>query len=424
MKIACIGNLNHQQFILSRYFRDLGHEVTLFLLEEQDNFLPENDTYDEIEGIEIIQLPWKHKTINKISSRTIKRVFNGFDVYCASEYGPAYLFKARIKTDVFIPIGTDLSEYPFKRPAALIPKTWEIDELQFNLFQHGAIRKAGHLFMNSEGDLILEQALRRVGFTGIRYAMSTPYLYYPDFVSISASSPFMEAILDLRRKHDVLIINHGRCEFCHENSVHNKGTNILIHGFAHWVKNSDLKVKLIMLEYGTDVIATKLMIKNLGIEKFVYWLPKCGRKDLFPIFNLMDIAIGNLYHSHWSYNVAMEAAAGALPLIQRGPENPDMESRIYPYIKARTYLDVSSALSQVHKGFYKEIGLEARDWFVENSIDTPLSELSICLQRIIKEKRKKFIFTRELITWILYNTLIRIAAMINLRLITLKTKFK
>src|SRR5687767_12288131 len=99
----------------------MGHEVTLFLMEEYAHFYPENDAYGEIENIRIVELPWKHKELFKIEKKEIQAVLGGFDFYVACEFGPAFLFKAGIKTDIFIPIGTDLIDYPFEKPEAGIP---------------------------------------------------------------------------------------------------------------------------------------------------------------------------------------------------------------------------------------------------------------------------------------------------------------
>lgn len=45
MKVARVGNMNHMLFQIQRYLVDEGHDVTLFLLEEFDHFLPSADTY-------------------------------------------------------------------------------------------------------------------------------------------------------------------------------------------------------------------------------------------------------------------------------------------------------------------------------------------------------------------------------------------
>jgi glycosyltransferase involved in cell wall biosynthesis len=401
MKIACICNLNHAQYIVARYLRDFGHEVTLFLMEEQLNFNPENDSYEGVKGIKVEQLPWKHKELYKISKQEIVQKLGGFDFYLASEFAPAFLFKAGIKVNVYIPIGTDLIDYPFRKMSQTFPPIWEINEQQFHIFQRGGIRNATSTFINQNGDLFLERALINIPFEGKRFPISLPYMYLPELVSEIAISPFKEQIKTLRAEHDVMIISHGRCEFTNPNSVHNKGTDILLKGFAGFVKNSSQKACLVLMKYGSDLQATEKLAKDLGIEDSIVWLPASGRKDIFPILPFFDAVVGNLFYSHWSYNVAMEAIACKIPLIQRGPEKQENKDQIYPYFHASSVAELMTVFESISNSNAESnlIATKAHKWFTEVSIDTPLAWLKEVIDGKWDKKSMPLSFSKERVHW-------------------------
>lgn len=401
MKIACICNLNHAQYIVARYLRDFGHEVTLFLMEEQLNFNPENDSYDGVKGIRVEQLPWKHKELYKITKTEIKQKLGGFDFYLASEFAPAFLFKAGIKVNVYIPIGTDLIDYPFRKMSRTFPPIWEINEQQFHIFQRGGIRNATSTFINQNGDLFLESALLHIPFEGKRFPISLPYMYLPELVSKSATSPYTEQIKNLRAKHDVLFISHGRCEFTNPNSVHNKGTDILLQGFAEFVNISSKKACLVLMKYGSDLLATENLAKDLGIEDSIVWLPASGRKDIFPILPFFDAVVGNLFYPHWSYNVAMEAIACKIPLIQRGPEKQENSDQIYPYFKASNVTELKAVFESISNSNAESnvIAAKANKWFKEVSIDTPLAWLREVIDGRWARKSTPVAISKEWIDW-------------------------
>ncbi|MBL7810780.1 MAG: hypothetical protein JNL57_01035 [Bacteroidetes bacterium] len=398
MKIACICNLNHAQFILARYLRDAGHDVTLFLIEELTAFAPEKDTIGDIKDIAIRQLPWKHQELNNISKQEIRDHLSGFDRYCCSEFGPAFLFKAGITADLFIPIGTDLAEYPFWKPSKRWPENWEIDRMQFVLFQKAGIRHSRALFMNKNGDMILESALNKIQFGGIRFPVSIPYLYMPDYLKAELNAELTEIVRKLRSQFSFIAVAHSRCEFLNPESIHYKGTDILLRGFANWIQKNDVSACLILAEYGTDVTAAKELINDLGIERNICWIPPTPRIQLFPLLKSCDVFIGNLSGPYWSYNTAMEAIAAGLPVIQHGNENA-LEA--YPYLAAKSEQQLNLQLQKLWDSPETGIsmGKEAQNWFSQRAIDLPVNELVKFFASGEVNRKPWWVISEETILW-------------------------
>lgn len=406
MKIACICNINHAQYILARYLRDMGHDVTLFLMEEYPHFYPEFDSYGPVQGIKVVELPWKHKELYKTSKKEILSFLGGFDFYCGSEFAPAFLFKAGIQMDIYIPIGTDLVDYPFAKPKGLIPDTWAIDEYQFNLFQKGGIRTAGAIFMNRGGDQILEGALQKIGFRGKRYPTSLPYLYLPEYLSDKAVSVYETQIAALREKYGLMLISHGRCEFLQKDSLHYKGTDIMLKSLAEFIHAGHKDTLLVMTEYGNDWEAAKTLAEELGITDHIYWLPQCGRKEIFPLLRHFDAAFGVLSYPHWSYNVAMEAIAAGIPLIQKQGEKEI--AGIYPFLGVREDGDLRKIFNKLaaEKDGIERIRDYGKSWYKERNHGV-LADLKTLTNEAKQRKKPGFYFI-EILSWMYNNTAIRV----------------
>gem|GEM_PF-5322189 len=394
----------------------MGHVVTLFLMEEYPHFYPENDTYGPIEGIKVVELKWKHKELFKASKSEIKAVLGGFDIYCGSEFAPAFLFKAGLPLHIFIPIGTDLIDYPFQKPKGLIPPTWAIDEYQFHLYQKGGIRNAGAIFMNLNGDVNLENAVKKIGFKGQRFPVSLPYLYLPDYVSEKAVSMYETEISELRKKYKLLLISHGRCEFLDKDSVHYKGTEIMLEGVATYVQSGNTDVCLVMTQYGNDWKAAKDLAGKLGIAEHIHWLPQCGRKEIFPILKYFDAGFGTLSYPHWSYNVAMELLAAGVPLIQKGPSDPS-NSKIYPFMKGRNKIEVSEILdSLIHKESIRNINNSVLvDWFFTRQIEPALLGLKSCIEHIKTATRTSHNLVK--VQWIYFRSFLYFLSKVKLSIL-------
>ncbi len=419
MKIACICNLNHAQFILARYLRDMGHEVTLFLMEEYPHFYPENDTYGPIEHIKIVELTWKHKDLYKIRKEEILQKLYGFDFYSGSDFAPAFLFKAGLPLDIFIPIGTDLSDYPFQKPKGFIPPTWAIDEYQFHLYQKAAIRNAGAIFMNEGGDENLEKALRKIKFKGKRYPISLPYLYMPDYTVPNAVSLYEDKIKELRNNHGLLLISHGRCEFLDKKSVHYKGTEIMLDGFARYIRAGNTSACLVMLEYGNDWQAAKEMSTDLGIEQYIHWLPRSSRKDIFPILKYFDAGFGTLSYPHWSYNVAMELIAARVPMIKRSAENQSIDKIKYQYFGVKEVSDIMVVLRQIAAtdSFAKEVKAYAFDWY-KNSEELALDNLKSWFLCSESREKREVREHRNRVVWIYYSIVLKFFSALRFLIVT------
>lgn len=300
MRIACIGNMNNIIAPTAQYLSDLGHEVDLFLLYEFDHFKPEADYQNPGDiRFKIKRIEMDFAGVMRISKATLKANFEGYDFYIGTDYAPALLARIGKKLDVFAWAGTDLFEWPFYKSAFRIPQAWECQLYKTAAYQFEGIRAAGSLPMSINNDFITK-ALQKVGATG-RIIEPLPFMYYPLLQeSNSIESPQIDLMRKLREANDVILIQQSRQWWKTAPSHITKGNDIFLTGAAHFISNNPGKrVAIVLFEYGADVAASKALIKDLGLEDKVHWMPTVLRKEMLALLSMADLGIGQFGSESW-----------------------------------------------------------------------------------------------------------------------------
>ncbi|MBI3399376.1 MAG: hypothetical protein HY026_09150 [Deltaproteobacteria bacterium] len=95
----------------------------------------------------------------------------------------------------------------------------------------------------------------------------------------------------------------------------NKGNDIIIHSFAKYLRLSNAHmVKLILVEKGPDVDESKLLARNLGIDKFIVWIDEIRREELDKYYQGAAICFGQFGTPVITFT-AIEPLSNATPCI-------------------------------------------------------------------------------------------------------------
>jgi hypothetical protein len=128
------------------------------------------------------------------------------------------------------------------------------------------------------------------------------------------------------------------------------------------------------LDYGTDVFASKELIKQLQIEDNVIWLPKMSRKYLYSFIDLSTVCAGVIGRSTVTncsiYEILYKNKAIILTRDDKDLINKGL-SDLYPVLNVNDNEDVYNQLSYCIK-FPDKIntyGIESRNWVVEKNKD-------------------------------------------------------
>lgn len=385
--------MNNMMLPSALYLKDKGYKVTLFLLNEFDHFSPQADT-DQVIDIDIIKLGWKEDNFSDVNRQTIINTFKGYDFIIGTDYSAAFLNKANIKLDIYFPAGTDLSEWPFKQSKRLIPYRWEFNITLCSIAQFKGIQHAKYLAVDPTNKEYEEQIIKIRG--NAIHTENIPYHYLPFFENIIELKD--ETLLQLKHQinsFEFKIIQHGRQEWTmSENSDHYKGNERLINGFNTFIKETNSNSCLILLEYGSDVQATKQLIKELGIEKHVVWLPKMLRKYLFHFLSYSNVGIGSFGRSWYSSCAVYEILMASLPLIAYRDLKLYEKYDLYPLLNANSDSEIAYQLiySYNNKVELKNIGTLSYQWLLKKQEKRVNNIL-----RIIDEKEKSYSLIKNLI---------------------------
>lgn len=416
MRVALLGNMNNNNFSIMRYFRDLGIDAHLVLFENDgyksnSHFIPENDTweYDKWEAyihkVNIFngygsvighKFPYNFlfviayagfKLINKdipnlkpVSEESIKAALNGYDCYIGSGLSATLLRRINKKLDIFYPyatgieyLGTELVRKKIMDGSyvrrKIIRETSEV--------QKQAIRDA-------QNCITAELSLTKTTFDEIDVPivpMAIPMVYnkgtHPPKDQIASN--LLDIIKDIE-SNDFTIINHSRQMWVNPGDFTNeewrkqsKHNEWLIKGFAKYLKNRpNVRSKLFILEYGTDVKDSKLLCEELGIQESVRWLPKMTRKELLLLISKCSIGVDQFSienNSLWGGS-GWEVLASGKPLLQsfmfeEGEFEKKFDQPAPPMLKVKSESCIVDHLLDIsdnpEKG--RKLGEAAKNWF-------------------------------------------------------------
>jgi len=394
MVVGLFGNMNNNFFSLCRYLRDQGIDARLFLMSEQPHFLPEADTFNPNYKEYTFQLNWYKKTWWKISKAQIKKDIEGIDFFITTDWTPSYLQKAGVKPDLFIPHGSDLFDKPFYKFKRFIPKRYEIGSYLQSKAQLKGINNCSY-FMMEQFYSHLENFFFKLNFKGERLYQTVPMVYIEkESTRINLSENLISQLNNLKefkKKGGFNAIYHSRHAWIGDALGFNKkGTEIILRGIKQFIFKFNLKpcdFKLITFEYGVDLVESKKLIKELGIEGYIYWLPLTSRKELLSFLEISNVSIGQVGKSALTNGVILETLAYGVPLISnRDDSKYSYRKNLYPMWHADDLVSVVNSLENVYFNREKALlkGKKGKEWYKKEIVETSVSSII----KIIYERYK------------------------------------
>lgn len=387
-KVALVGNAANNFFSACRYLRDAGFDARLFLFEEEErewpHFSPECDSFtDSFNDYVEKSFFSKHPTpFFHYPSDKIKNFWRRFDFIIGSSALPAYASKAGVKLDLFVPYGSDLYYLPFFKKRKGLKSTLKHAYLSYH--QRKGIRSSQAVWFDRT-NAKNEALLAKLKIKGNRIMMNFPFIYLPEYAreklaAYCDKSVNFKAIYNAKKRHDFLVFHHCRHEWCtvSKQDLAYKGNDKIIRAVKEFVKkHPDTKPLVVFLEYGTDVIHSKTLIRELGLEEYFIWLPKIPRKEIMLCLTLADLGIGELGHSWFSYSVVFEFLASGVPVIHRRDDHLYSDRELFPMVYARNTEDLIQVFSDFvsNKEKFTQIGRCGKEWLESNGVNKPLSTL-------------------------------------------------
>lgn len=407
MKIALVDNMNNNFFTLARYLRDLGYDAHLFYFNENEHFLPFNDTFD-LEYQDFTHcVDW-----DDLYSEN-KRIVNdlkGFDVIFGCGKAPYLLEKAGLKINFLIPYGGDIYniflykgnkkfEVAYHAFKALIKRHLAINikhrEEQYRnaiilLLQERGIKKVDKILYQIEKDnfgkffeTLGVKDKWEIGFSPVIYDK----IYNPEEIkNYYDQSHWYKIFKKIRDENELVIFHHSRHIWkTIRNPFDIKGNDRLIRAFSRFVKeNPSVKAKLILFEYGRDFVFSKSLVKEQGIEKYVQWFPKLPRKEIMIGISLCDLGATIFGVSGITCGVICEfLAMGKLFIGERDDDfyKPYYED-LYPLLNASSEEEIYNQIVYFYnnKEELVKLGKKCLDWNKKYMVDKPIKLITNYLE--------------------------------------------
>jgi hypothetical protein len=327
--------MNNNNFSLLRYFIDLGYDAKLILLENEfdgksSHFEPICDTW-EIEKWEkyivtakisdhpvsvfcyplsfFLFIYYLLKNIKfkdsglyfPITNYKIKSIFSEYNVLIGSGTSPSFLNRINRSLTIFYPYsgGVEWVGEPViqkKINSNNIIERLIIKKIISN--QVNGIRKAKFVV---SPDAFTQKTYQKYNIDA-KYLMC-PLIYNQGLITSEKPNDKLEIISSLISNSDLSFLSHSRHLWKHPDThdenewkFFDKNNDWYIRAFSRLIKLKYVsKPILIMFEYGDDVLYSKKLCSDLGINEFVVWLPKSNRKEIMWIISKVDICFGEFY---------------------------------------------------------------------------------------------------------------------------------
>ena len=371
MKIALIGNMNNNFFSIVRYLRDLGMDAHLFMYtNEYQHFLPESDTFEieqYSEYIHTLSMESSGKGLLLLDIDKVKKELQEYDFFIGCGIAPALFLKLNYKLDIFIPYGDGIEltakekfkiKNIIKYPVRRYTRNQQIKGIKYN-----TTKIIASAVQEITKDTILELELSDKHIK--KYLLM---VYREENNHISKYS-------ELMKNKDLILFSHTRHHWTdlvedREKKDGGKGLDKLIIGYSHFIEdNPTLNPLLMFFEYGKDVDASKSLISDLGIDKYVVWLPLMPRKEILTLIDHTDIVVDALASEMWG-GVGWEGlSCGKIimqNIVQSDKDYFDEMGHPLPFImKANSYKDVENYLNAFikNRGYYEKQATENQEWF-------------------------------------------------------------
>ncbi|MDI6751586.1 MAG: glycosyltransferase family 4 protein [bacterium] len=144
-----------------------------------------------------------------------------------------------------------------------------------------------------------------------------------------------------------------------------KGNDKLFRGFAKFLKVTNKRVKLIVIEKGWDVEESKRLIDELGITNYVVWKKPMEKRKLVWYYNMADIVFDQFEIGVLALS-AIEPMACGVPVFSYVTSAPDgfFYPDMPPIINIRTEDEIFNHLCELAKDEEKRdrIGKNSLEW--------------------------------------------------------------
>ena len=353
LRVNLYGNVCNNLYVLAKFLRRVGVDAQLFV-ERTFAWLPEHEDPDLAgrypDWIHVTgDLRWRRYGL--FDGAFVKRLADG-DVVHTSSYGPIWARQTG-RPFVFQTYGGDLRNLPFM--------TDSLHHRYLARRQARAIQRADVVLTNNPH--LMHDAVRRLRLRRIE-AMPLP-------IDAEKFRPLADAeVRDIRRRHDGdwLFFHPTRQSWTRGDAADTwKGNDRVFRAFARFLKGGARRATLLAVRHGPDARASQELVRELGIEPSVRWLPPLRRHELVALYGAADLVLDQFARGGYG-GIALEGWACGKPVLIGLEDRSEFQDDPPPAVCVRTEDEIHDALVDLSASPERrtEIGARARAWILRH----------------------------------------------------------
>ena len=170
-----------------------------------------------------------------------------------------------------------------------------------------------------------------------------------------------------------------------------KGNDILIRGFASFLKKINPRALAIFVEWGSFVHASKKLLKELGVAHRVLWIPPQPNRQMFRYIHACDLLADQFYLGAFGSTMPKALASRKPAMLYLNEEvHRWCFKEMPPVINTKTPEDVFQGLKKLYEDsdWREKLSSEGQVWYQEYHSNQVIASTLSHVYKQIWENRK------------------------------------
>ncbi len=232
-------------------------------------------------------LPYQHPSKYLMKQRELLNFVKDYDIIVCSGFSPIWIRWAN-KPFIFFSYGADIDQLATQGWAGILSQGSFLQQriVPFLIKHHlrGSIKKASATVLSPHQ---IETA-ERLGLKNLRFL--------PHIIDTELFRPMEQEQRRLEKEKargklecDLIFFNPSRQVWTNRSITDCKGNDKLLRAFAKFISVTKKRAKLVLVEKGWDMEASKDLISKLGITDCVVWVSPMTKPEMCRFYNIADI---------------------------------------------------------------------------------------------------------------------------------------
>lgn len=284
----------------------------------------DSETYDWVHYLDLPYfVPLKNPVKYLIQSKRLIDFARQFDLIVCSGLAPIWM-RWTGKPFIFFSYGSDLDQMAVKGWSGSSSQTFNVFQKVRNfIVKHhlvGSLRKA-------KATVIAPYQIETAGKVGLK-----SLCFLPHIIDIETFKPLENREQERQKlrselKCDFIVFHPPRQAWLDRTEADCKGNDKVFRAFARFVQIYKGKAKLIVVEKGWDLEASKRLVQELGISDSVHWIESVPKSEMCRLYNAADVVLDQFVVGVLAL-VAIEAMACGTPAMTYVTQST--EDNLYP----------------------------------------------------------------------------------------------